>query len=840
MKNRSTDWHRQIATAGVVIAALAVFIAVMFASYNRIMNERLFAASSASIEETYGEVAQIVDTMTKARWNYLDQIGEYLHAVDDIDGEYAVERIEILKERYGFTEFYLLSDSGSYLTVYDDTGYIDFGDDLFRLIDDGESIVTDGSLPGRENMFFYAVKTTPGIYRDFEYTALAFGYDKQALADTLKTNAYNGKSDAYLIRPSGRVGVTMGDVAVDVKNFLSLLDECGLEADLLSQVEEGLESGAADTVMVTVDGTDYYFSYQPAGLDDWILASLTPVDEADRTINNIRHSTIRMMMVVSVIFILATVMVLGYWLRRTLRDRNTMLKERELIFDMMARHMDEIFMLYNETEHRMMYISPNVERMLGVSMEDVYTKDKVINACCEERDEWDAIEYLESIEPGDTLRREYNMRNRQTGELHPYTLELYRPEGQESDVLVMVLADNSYEQSVRQEITDAMEAANSANAAKSVFLSNMSHDIRTPMNAIIGFTTLLDVNADDADKVHYYTQKIRSSGDHLLGLINDVLDMSKIESGSTTLNLEPADMSELAEEMADLIRPLAKAKHQTFTLDVRHVGRENVLADRLRLSQILQNILSNAVKYTADGGRISFRVEAVSKNGEFVRYRFMVRDNGIGMSEEYLKKLFVPFSRAVNSTVNRIQGTGLGMAITKNLVDLMGGSIAVDSAPGRGSIFEVLIDFRKAAGSNAEESEKSAAEVSLAGMHILVAEDNELNAEILTELLSLEGVTVDVAGDGEQVVSMYEKAEPGTYRLILMDIQMPVMDGYQATKAIRNGVNPEGRDIPIIAMTANAFAEDVQAALQAGMNAHLSKPINMKTMKETVAAISGG
>lgn len=840
MKNRYTNWHRQIAAAVAIFAMLAVFIGVMFAYYNRIMNERLFAASSASIEETYGEVAQIVDTMTQARWNYLDQIGEYLHAVDDIDGGYAVERIETLKERYGFTELYLLSDNGSYLTVNDETGYIDLGDDLFRLVDNGESIVTDGSLPGRENMFFYAVKTEPDTYKSFDYTAIAFGYGKQALASILKINAYSGKSDAYLVRSNGRVGVTMGDVAVDAKNFLSLLDECGMEEDELNQVKKGLDSGDTDTVMVTVDGEDYYFSYQPAGLDDWILASLTPVDEADKTINDIRLSTIRMMMVVSVIFILATALVLGYWLRRTLRDRNTMLKERELVFEMMARHMDEIFMLYNETERRMMYISPNVERLLGIKALDVYEDDKVVNDCLVKQNEWDKIEYLESIEPGETLHREYNMANKQTGEVHPYTMELYRPEGRESDVLVMVLADNSREQSIRQEITEAMEAANAANAAKSVFLSNMSHDIRTPMNAIIGFTTLLDVNADDAVRVRDYTQKIRSSGNHLLGLINDVLDMSKIESGSMTLSLEPVSIAGLAEELVDLMRPLARAKHQTFTLDMGSGHRESVLADRLRLSQILQNILSNAVKYTGDGGKILFRVEAVSENGEFVRYRFEISDNGMGMSREYLQNIFVPFSREVNSTVNKIQGTGLGMAITKNLVDLMGGSIAVESELGKGSTFEVFADFRKADGGEADESGKSASGFSLEGMHILVAEDNSLNAEIITELLGLEGATADVAEDGQQAVDMYEGAEPGTYSLILMDIQMPVMDGYQATKAIRNGANPEGRDIPIIAMTANAFAEDVQAALLAGMNAHLAKPIDMRSMKETIAVISGG
>lgn len=844
MRHRYKKMHKQIAVSAGVLAILAVMMIAVFFGYNRIINARLFAASSSSLEETYGEVAQIVNILTRARWNYLEQVGNYLSVTDLSDTDAVRARIEKLKENYGFTEFYMVNNSGKYITVDGEAGYIDFGDDLFNLVDKNENIVADGSLPGRENMFFYAVSTTPGVYMDTEYTALAFGYDKQALSDILKITAYDGQSDAYLIRSNGRVIVTMGDVKVEVKNFISLLENCGIASAERERIAQDFKNGATDTVLVTIDGVEYYFSYLEAGIDDdWIMASLTPVEAADKDMNEVRLSTIHMLVVIGAFFVIAAILVLGYWTYRAVKDSATLLNERELIFDMMARHMDEIFMLYNENENRMMYISPNVERMLGLSVNDIYTKENVINTCCVNESAWDDRGYLDSIKPGDTVHHEYNMRNAVTGEVHPYSLELYRPEGKDSGVIVMVLADRVREQNVRQEITEAMEAAKAANTAKSSFLSSMSHDIRTPMNAIIGFTTLLEANADDSEKVLGYTRKIQNSSEHLLGLINDVLDMSKIEAGKTTLTQDVVSVKRVVDEMMDLMRPLAEAKNQTLTLEEYLPDDYSVIADKLRLMQVLQNILSNAIKYTQEGGEIHFGVQFISHSskGDFVQYRFVIKDNGMGMSEEYLKRIFEPFSRETNSTVNKIQGTGLGMAITKNLIDLMGGSIAVDSLPGKGSIFEVMLGFRIEQRSQEDEVVVSSKKTfSLSGMHILAAEDNELNAEILTDLLELEGATVDIAENGEEAVKLFEAAEDGTYRVILMDVQMPVMDGYGATKLIRESTVRDGKAIPIIAMTANAFAEDVQAAMQAGMNAHLAKPVNMDALKTTLEKILSG
>ncbi|MEY8386792.1 response regulator [Oscillospiraceae bacterium 38-13] len=521
----------------------------------------------------------------------------------------------------------------------------------------------------------------------------------------------------------------------------------------------------------------------------------------------------------------------------------------------------------------------------------------------------------------------------------------------------------------------AFRIAEEANRAKSSFLSNMSHDIRTPMNAIVGFATLLARDAGNPEKVREYTRKITASSQHLLGLINDVLDISKIEAGKTTLNLSTENIVDLIEGIDSIIRPQMKARGHSFEVYSRDLKHEQVVMDKLRLNQILLNLLSNAVKYTPDGGQVTLTVQELPQlTKQLAHFRFTVVDNGYGMSPEYVKKIFQTFTREEDSVTNKIQGTGLGMAITKNLLDLMGGKITVESEKGKGSTFTVelelpisdqiagedfwrnhnisrilsvddeemvcrnirlvmedacvevdyaldgetavemvkrseqegrlysvvVLDWKMPGIDGLEtarrihraipqgapilvlssydwpEIEEEARDAGvdaflpkpfflssfrqkldavlgggtpeapvaqgdgtgvLRGMHILVAEDNEINAEILSELLDMAGATCDIYENGRLVLDAFAKSNPGQYDLILMDVQMPVMNGYEATKAIRTLVHPLALTIPIIAMTANAFAEDVRDALEAGMSAHVAKPIDMAVLEQTVRAM---
>ncbi len=525
-----------------------------------------------------------------------------------------------------------------------------------------------------------------------------------------------------------------------------------------------------------------------------------------------------------------------------------------------------------------------------------------------------------------------------------------------------------------KELTEALHAAQLASNAKTTFLSNMSHDIRTPMNAVIGFTTLLVRDAENPDKVREYARKIMTSGQHLLNLINDILEVSKIESGKVVLTREEFALNDLIYSVDTIIRPMANAKSQEFHVEITNIKHEYLLGDTTRMNQILMNLLSNAVKYTQEGGSIWFRIIGLKQySSQFERIRIEVEDNGYGMTQEYLKTIFDVFTRAENSTTNKVQGTGLGMAITKNIVELMGGTIEVFSEVDKGSLFRVEIELgisesqadkrfwensgisrilsvvgniqeiqniqtfmgdmgismdtateteealrmiqeasdtnrdyhmvlldwstadtervrmagkiRKAlpeaailllltahGGDNLDDAEElirldhtgvltkpvfvsalkeKVAEIQteesrenkkaeseeagdLMGLNFLAAEDNEINAEILAEILAIEGAKCEIVGNGRMAVEVFAESEEGEFDAILMDVQMPVMNGYDATRAIRSLERKDAGEIPIIAMTANAFAEDEKEALNAGMNIHLAKPVDMKLLKKVI------
>ena len=441
--------------------------------------------------------------------------------------------------------------------------------------------------------------------------------------------------------------------------------------------------------------------------------------------------------------------------------------------------------------------------------------------------------------------------------------------GYHSDVTEIVRAD----QEKQKALSDALIAAEHANRAKTVFLNNMSHDIRTPMNAIMGFTALAASQVDQPELVKDYLQKISVSGRHLLSLINDVLDMSRIESGKVTIEETVVHLPDVIQDIRTIIQENVTAKQQKLLIDTQDVKHEDIVTDKLRLNQVLINILSNAVKFTPAGGTISFCLaEEPSSHADTANYVFRIRDDGIGMSKEFQKTIFEAFTRERTSTVSGLQGTGLGMAITKNIVDMLGGTISVQSEEGKGSEFIVRIPCRIAEGKDKTEmiaepqeshalaaddgpgscisggammqessenpaDEEVSAAADFTGKRILLAEDNEMNQMIAVAILENAGFTIDIASNGAEAVEKMGQAPAGTYDVILMDIQMPIMDGYEAAKRIRAMEDQKKAKIPIVAVTANAFEEDRKIALEAGMNGHLAKPYDINAIMQTLSEI---
>ena len=647
----------------------------------------------------------------------------------------------------------------------------------------------------------------------------------------------------------------------------------------------------------------------------------------------------------------------------------SLLKQKQL-FTLLVNGTEDMVVMFSGRNARVEYVSPNMEFLLGLWLDDVRADIQRVYDTAVGM-EAPSMEELMAIPLGGCLRILNEHIHQRTGERRWYQKAFYHFYLNHDHKFVMVMSDRTLELEMQKQLELSIEMTKSANEAKSSFLANMSHDIRTPMNAIVGFASLLKHDAEKPAKVREYARKISSSSQHLLNLINDILDMSKIESGKATLHMEEFGLNDLIEGIGIVVNPQAKAKNQTFEIQTRNITCDRLLGDKTRINQILLNLLSNSVKYTPEGGRIQLVLsQSGLSDGRCANLCFQVIDNGMGMSPAYLEVIFDAFTREETAAVRGIQGTGLGMAITKNLVELMGGSISVESEQGKGTCFTVdlklqaeavdtdgafwksnqiqkilvadreervcedirkilsgagvivacttsgeqaaefmigaavvgqpydlaLLDgglpemrewglvrrVREALGEQAPElllsaydwseieeealaagiagflprpflignfraaigrlrdqepEERQDSEVSLAGLHILAAEDNELNAEILRELLDLEGATCDLAENGEAAVRMLRESEPGTYDIILMDVQMPVMDGHTAARAIRALDHPDAKTIPIAAMTANAFEEDIRLALKAGMNAHIAKPVDMGLLKETVAEL---
>ncbi len=517
--------------------------------------------------------------------------------------------------------------------------------------------------------------------------------------------------------------------------------------------------------------------------------------------------------------------------------------------------------LSNEMERPEEYLTGDFYKKVPQSYEDsvqlyvdryVHLEDKKLyRTMCD-------VEYMKKNLTPDNLFYFFNYRQVVNGIEKWYGMNLVAAEfGADDKVthVVMAVMDVDKQEKLKisqnEAIKDALVQARKANEAKSTFLSSVSHDIRTPMNAIMGFTNLAQTHIDEKETVQNYLEKIRSASRHLLSLINDVLDMSRIESGKIQIEESEVSLPDVIEEIQNMIQPMAEEAHQEFIIE-KDVRDNFIYTDKLRLNQVLINLLGNAIKFTPQGGKIwlTIKQEAEAPEGYGV-YQFSVKDTGIGIAPEFIDKVFKAFEREQTTTLSGIQGTGLGLSITRSIIEMMGGRITVASEVNKGSEFTVKLIFllqdvegnrlsseelaalRKEEARRAEEERK----VLFAGKHILVVEDNYLNMEIIRTILREEGIVVEEANNGKMAIEKLLESPAGTYEMLLMDVQMPIMDGYEATKQIRGMADKGYAEVPIVAMTANAFEEEKKKALSLGMNAHISKPVEINHLFEIITKI---
>ena len=820
-----------------------------------------------------------------------------------------------------------------------------------------------------------------GVYECFLFADGAHGLMQKgevvsALSKEFSISFYNENGFSYIINRDGDVLIHPYHKNSNrtFLNFFDIIVEENDEKDIKT-FKESLAKDHSGVIQFSFNGTENVIAFCPLkAIDGGYIVSVIPSSIIMKYTDNILQSSRIFIFAVFIVFLIGLIFLLfERQSRKRIEKKEQDIQYREQLFSILSENIDDVFLMLNSGSYAVEYVTPNVNRVLGISWDVVAADLESLGKAAYTEKKNISYSDLALMEPGQSMTMESERIHKKTGEKRWFYETVYRVGDDQSDKFIVVLSDRTKDRQSKFALETALNAANAANKAKSTFLNNISHDIRTPMNAIVGLTLLLNHDAGDPERVKEYTRKITASSQYLLGLINDVLDMSKIESGKTTLNVTEINLAELIDELGTMIRPQAKAKQQEFELFLADVTMEHLVGDRMRINQVLINILSNAVKYTPAGGRIQMTVTQLpQKTKDFVRLRFEVQDNGIGMSEEFLHVIFEPFAREINSVTNQIQGTGLGMPITKNLVELMGGTIDVKSRQGEGSIFTVDLELRiqeqnvdekfwenhgitrvlvvdddesicinvirvmedtgvsvryALSGDNAIrqigeahqegvlfdlvlldwkmpgmdgiqtarkiramlpehipiilltayewdeiEEEALAAGIDgflakpffltsfkqaivtvqakeqklpgtedsdhiLAGITILAAEDNELNAEILRELLNMNNVECDIVSNGQELVEAFEKSESGQYDLILTDIQMPVMNGYDAARAIRAGSHTRGKVIPIVAMTANAFAEDVKEAMDAGMDAHVAKPIDMNNLEAVITEL---
>ena len=822
-----------------IFAALLLGIGILksFVVFMDFMEHTIYEESTAHLTEIYHQANQTLYNKVSLNWGVMRMWTPYLKsAQSDADVNAFLAQA---KGEYHFTDFFFVSRDGSYIALDGERGYLDLGRTLSQLILEQQPIVANSVVPDKPEIMVFAVPTEKGCYQGFDYEAIAVTYNNKDLVDSLKISAFEGHGSTFAVLPDGRVVLDSSSADMrGVHNILALLkNSAGFTAEQVDALQDSFAAGESGNLEFSIHGVSYYMVYGSAAFQNWTILGIAPKSVVNANMNRLQYTTMAVMSGITGMLAVAALLLVVQSNRQKLRKKDQQLLAREELFSNLSRNVDDVFLMIDTETRKVEYVSPNVQRILGLSPEAVQEDLYVLYPAGDDSGA-SRLENLMQMEQGVQQEWEREFVNQETGEPRYIHVTGFINDVQGARKCVVDLSDRTGEHQTTLAVEAALEVAEKASKAKTDFLSNMSHDIRTPMNAIIGITTLMKNELHQPEKLAEHLGKLETSGRLLLGIINDILDMSRIESGKTTLNIEKTNLPQQVSQLDSIIRQQASQRRQTFTVE-NHVQHENVLADPNRLNQVLMNILSNAVKYTPQGGHIRLAADELTHTEHYAKYRFVVRDDGIGMSAAYQKTLFDPFTREEKSGTNRVQGTGLGMAITKSIIDLMGGTIHVESAPGKGSRFEVVLEFPIDTEADKVQTapalpEEAEAVSPLSGMNFLCAEDNAINAEILELLLETKGARCTICSNGQEIVDTFASVKPGEYDMILMDVQMPVMDGLEATRRIRSGENPLGRTIPILAMTANAFLEDMQKSRDAGMDEHLSKPVDINALEQTV------
>ena len=814
-------------TTGAVSAGFAYF---------GFVSQTIYEESTAHLSEIFHQANQTLYNLVSVNWSRMRMWVPYLEKTESETD--IIAYVNQAREESNFTDFYFISRNGDYITLEGKRGYLDLRTQLSLLILEQQPVVVNSVVPDKPEIMVFAVPTRQGTYRDFDYEAIAITYNNSDLVEALKISTFDGDASTFAVLPDGRVVVDNGSEDMqDIYNFLAMLKDSGSLTDRdLEDLRHAFLSGGSGDMVFELNDRDYYLVYESADFQDWTVLGVVPAAVVNASMNKMQTITV---FVVSGIVIALAVMLLLMVIqqnRQKLKRKDYELLARDELFSKISTNVDDVFLMMDARNLHVEYVSPNIEKLVGLSEQQVLGNIYEIENLVRQDESIHILDQLSEIKPGEQCEWNRECIHQKTGKVLWFRVVVFCTDIQGAKKYILDLSDRTKEKKINQTLEDAVRNAENASRAKTIFLNNMSHDIRTPMNAIIGFTNIAR-KYDPKPEVMACLEKIGESSEHLLTLINDVLDISRIESGKIKFAPVPADITEVVNTVLSIMYGFLSNRSLSFSTNIEEPEATCVLADTVRIREVLVNILGNAVKFTEDGGSIHFETSYhPGADARHIMVRYRVSDTGIGMTEEFIEHIFDEFSQEENNARTHYKGTGLGMAITKRYVDLMGGTISVKSRKGEGSTFTVELPLELTDESNVQKQGYSNTNVDLTGVKILLAEDNDLNAEIAMVQLEELGIRVTRAADGKEAVKTFAENPPGTFDLIFMDIMMPEMNGYEATETIRSMNNrPDCLSIPIIAMTANAFAEDVQASLDAGMNGHIAKPI---VIDEVIKAIA--
>ncbi|MDO5574762.1 MAG: ATP-binding protein [bacterium] len=682
---------------------------------------------------------------------------------------------------------------------------------------------------------------TEKTYRGSKIVAVSVIQNLSTFLDDMDFSSFDENAYMYLTDQDGVViSKLTNEAAPTVFNIMALM--------LDHQISEPINESSAGTDMLAVTSPTVY---QMTGAKETLYVVSSPIETQSEKmhlfyfiskdiVNKTMNSFTRYITFVSgiiifiVIIFFASIFIYIYQIRRRQFDEAVI--SREHMFELLVSNTKTAFGLFHTGQRVPTYISSNTKEIIGMKYMTIGHSSSGYYLCGDGNEEHDTMHYINSkMKNWDGKSAFYSGYVKREGSEVPgyYELQLY-PAGTTEGEYVGIALDVTEAYERENAAKEALIMAESANEAKTRFLSNMSHDIRTPMNAIVNMTGFAIESIQDQKKTIEYLKTISESSAHLLMLINDILDMSRIESGKAVLEHRPFHLKSELLRLRDIVQPLCDQKNQKFYAEWEGLSVDSVLGDRAKVAQIFMNLLSNAVKYTQEGGTIRFTASQIpSLQDKMVDIRFSVEDNGMGISEEFLEHMFEPFSREDENRISKIQGTGLGLSICHSYVVAMGGHIKCESEENKGSTFTVELFFEKAetmADTETAEEEKLQMDTRFTGKRCLLCEDNVINQMIAQTILERLGFAIDITADGKEGTEKFLHAPDGYYDVIYMDIQMPVMNGYEATRIIRESEHPQAASVPIIAMTANVFAEDIEKARVAGMNGHIAKPFDLKNM----------